>query len=263
MGVSEYLFGGNATQGLNAAGANSQYANDFLRKQLDDLYGYGRDRAAPQAQSAQVGPAAQLDQTQANQARGQMQDLASRLTGIATGNAPGAGEMAVNRQAGQALANQDAMARMGRGPMAALAGRSAMRNAADIGTNAAGQAAIAQRQDQDSANSMLGNTLGTMRGQDLGAAGQNAGFQQQRNLTQAGFQQQTNMGNAQMQQQQMQLNDAARQNYLNQLLGLDQQKFQNQMGINGLAMQDKGIFPGVLQAGGTVLGAFAGRPPGK
>lgn len=263
MGVSDYLFGGNATNGLNAAGQNAQYGQDFLRKQLDDLYGHGRDRAAPQANAATLGAAAQLDQGQANQARGQMQDLASRLTGIATGNAPGAGEMAVNRQAGQALSNQDAMARMGRGPMAALSGRNAMRNSADITTNAAGQAAIAQRQDQDSANSMLGNTLGTMRGQDLGAAGQNAQFNQQRMLQQGGFNQQANMGNAQMQQQQMQINDSARQNYLNQLLGLDQQKFQNQMGINGLAMQDKGIFPGVLQAAGGVLGAYAGRPPGK
>lgn len=258
MGIGSYLFGGDATKGLDVVGANSQYGQDILRKQLDSLGG----RVAPQAQAATLGPAAQLDQTQANQARGQMQDLASRLTGIATGNAPGAGEMAINRQTGQALANQDAMARMGRGAGAALAGRNAMRNSADIGVNAAGQAAIAQRQDQDSANAMLGNTLGTMRGQDLGAAGQNAQLAQQRMLQQGAFQQQANMGNAAMRQQQMSMNDAARQNYLAQLLGIDQQQFQNQMGKNALAMQDKGIFPGLLQAGGGVLAAYAGRPGG-
>lgn len=259
MSFSGYLFGGDATKGLNPEGANHSYENAFLNNQLDSIW----QRNAPQAQAAQLASASQLDPSQQMQARGQMQTLADRLNGIGAGTQVGAGEMAVNRQVGQAQANQQAMARMARGTNAALAARAAARGTADIGVNGAGMAAQAQMQDQQGANGQLGGVLNEMRGGDINVAGQNANLQQQRNMLQGQFGQQVNLANQGAQLQQTGMNDQANMGYLAQMMGMDQQQFQNEMAKRGLASQDKGIFPGLLQAGGTIAASYAGRPAGK
>ncbi len=211
-----WLLGGGATKGMasepQTAGFQRGYLqNDFLNRQ-----------------------APMMNTGQADQTRGQQGQLASMLFQQAQGMRPGAGEMAVNRQANQALASQTSAAQMARGANAALAMRNAARTRADIGVNAAGQASIAQLQDQQSAQNQLGGLLGGMRGQDIGVA---QGNQQ-----------------AQMQQQQLQLAALA------QMLGVDQAALQQDLAKRGIAANDKGMLPTLLQVGGSIAGAAAGSP---
>ena len=205
--ISNWLFGGNATKGM----ANGPQTGDYQRGYLQQF----ADRGAPT-----------MNAGQSDQARAQQQRLADMLFSQATGQTPGAGELAVNRQVGQAQANQTSNAQMARGAGAAMAARTAARNNADVGVNGAGQAAIAQLQDQQSATNQLGGLLGQTRGQDIGVA---QGNQQ-----------------AQMQQQGLQLQALA------QMLGVDVATLQQDLAKRGLNMQDKGMLPGLLQIGGQI-----------
>jgi hypothetical protein len=114
-------------------------------------------------------------------------------------------------------------------------------------------------QDQSNALGQLGGVLGQGREQDIGMAGQNANLQQQRNLQQGAFQQQSNLANQQAQLAQTGMNDAANQGYLGQMLGMDQQSFQNEMAKRQLGMQDQGHFGQLLQLGGGLLAGPLGQ----
>lgn len=260
--AKNWLVGGNATKGLDTQGANSGFAGGILRDQLGALGG----RAAPTAQAAQLDGAAQLAGGPQDQVRAQQMQTAGYLQGVLGGTQRGAGELAVNRQVGQATAAQQAAMHAARGANAALAARNAMRNTADIGLAGAGQAAQAQLADQQMAAGQLSGLLGQTRGQDLDLAGQNATLQQQRMLQQGAFNQQTGLANQGAQLQMAGMNDAARQGYLAQLLGMDQATFQREMMKRQLASADKGVLPGLLQSGGQLAtyaatGGFAGGLP--
>lgn len=210
-GASNWLFGGNATKGMATQPKTADYQRGYL--QNDFL-----NRGAPQ-----------LDASQANQTRGQQGQLAGMLFQQATGQAPGAGEMAVNRQVNQGMAQQTSAAQMARGADAALAMRNAARSKADLGVNGAGMAAQAQQVDQMNAQNNLAGLLGGMRQQDIGTAAAN----QQSALS----------------QQQLQLGALA------QLLGVDQAALQQDLARRGLKLQDKGMAPTLVQTGGQVLAA--------
>lgn len=230
------LFGGQATKGIDAA--PPQY--DAVTAQLGQMASTAQGRAAPSF------AAAQLDGNPQNQSRQGMMDVAGRLGGIASGMAPGAGEIAVNRQLGAANAAQNSAARMARGPMSALVYRAAMRNQADMGLAGAGRAAEAQLQDQTAANQTLTGLYGTMRGQDIGLAGDNAQLSQQ-----------ANMANQSAQLTQTQMNDARQIQALGMQLGWDQAKIQAELAKAGIAMNDKGILPGLIQGAGQAGAAYA------
>lgn len=132
--------------------------------------------------------------------RSGQQQLVGQLQGIASGAQQGAGEMAARRQAANAAAQQQAMARMARGGNAALAQRNAANNTAGIGLAGAGMAQQAALQDQASAQGLLSNTLGQGRGADM----------------------QTQIANVDAQLRAMGMNDQARLGYLSQLTGIDQ-----------------------------------------
>lgn len=245
---------------------------DFIISQVQQGIANANNRQAPQAErtvvgNVRTGQASQLDPTQANQARAQMGQLADMQMRIATGQQAGAGELAAQRQAVRAAAQQQAMAASQRGGNAALAARTAARNIADIGLGAAGQAQQAAFQDQQAAMGQLGSVLGTMRGQDLDMASQNAQLRQQMNLAnlsaqnqqifqQAGLDQATSLANMQARLQAMGLNDQAALGYLSQLLGMNQAELAARMGQEQAEMAQKGIFGDLLSAGGQ-LGAAA------
>lgn len=250
MGFTDWLLGGTAGNSINTQGANGEYAQGYLRDQLNSV----GNRAAPSAQAAQLGAAAQLNGGPQDQARAGQMNTAGYLNGVMQGNRAGAGELAVNRQTGQAVAAQQAAAHMARGANAAMAARNAARNTADIGLMGAGQAAQAQQADQMGAAGQLGNVYGQMRGQDLDLAGQNAGFLQQRMLQQGQMSQQANLANLDAQLRQTGMNDQARQQYMQQLLGMDQATFQRVMAKEQLNAQDQGHLGGLLQ-GAAGLGA--------
>jgi hypothetical protein len=246
------MFGGGGD--IKKPTANEELVQRYAREGLLNA----GNRQAPQSQATQLGAAAQLAGDPQAQIRAQQQEAAGFLQGIMGGQRAGAGELAVNRQVSGALAAQQAASRMARGSNAALAGRNAMRNQMDIGLAGAGQAAQAQMADQQQAVNQLGGILAQTRGADVDFAGQNAQLQQQRMLQQGAFNQQTGLANQDALLRQMGMNDAAITGYLSQLTGMDQAELARRQAAAG----DKGMFPGLLTAAGTIIGGIYGGPAG-
>lgn len=251
--IRNFFFGGDATKGIDTKPQHY----DAATAQLGQMATGAQGRAAPVANAAQLGAAYQLDPTQMGQSRAGAFGVANRLGAIASGQTAGAGELAVNRQLGQGYSAQLSAARQAHGANAALAYRNAMRNTADMGLAGAGQAAQAQMADQQSANAQLGQLYSGLYGQDAGVAAQNAQLGQQVALQQGGFQQQTNLANQGAQLQQGQMNDAMQIQALGQQLGWDQARINAELAKAGIAANDKGIFPSLLQVGGQIGAAYA------
>jgi len=244
-----------------------------LRGQMQAGLDAVRGRQAPQAGNTMVGnvrtgQASQLDPRMQAQFRAQQMQLADRLTGIASGQQQGAGELAAQRQGNNAIAQQQAMARMGRGGNAALAARGAASNAANIGLNTAGLSQQAALQDQSAANAQLGGVISQGREQDIGMAGQNANLQQNMKLAnlsaqnqqifqQAGLNQATSLANMQSKLATMGMNDQAQQAYLAQLFGVSAAEMQGMIAAEGIKVgnYDPGwgreFVGAALQTGGT------------
>ena len=164
---------------------------------------------------------------QANNAYGQMQGLANQLSNVASGNMKGAGELAVDRTMQAGTAAQQAAANAARGANAALAMRQAARNQAGMALSGAGAAQGAALQDQANARNQLAGVLGGMQ----------SGALQQQQLGLQGYQAQ----------------NQAQQGYLQQLMGLNQNGFNNQYQYNQANMADQGALPSLLQSGGSYL----------
>jgi hypothetical protein len=263
------LFGGDATKSIDPRLQHYDQATTQLGQMAQNAAG----RVAPSAQAVnagrvQLGAPSQLGTAQIDQSRGGMLGVANRLQGVATGQQAGAGELAVNRQLGQANAAQQAMARMARGPGSALAYRTAARNTMDNGLAGAGMAAQAQMADQQAANQQLGQAYGTLLGSDVTQAGQNAQLSQQAMLQQGAMDQQTTLANAQAgnataianlqaQLAQTGMNDQQQIQALGQMLGWDQATINAQLQRAQVAAGDKGILPGLIAGGAQIAGAYA------
>lgn len=258
-----WWFGGSSPQ-------NTQYQDRDRIMNMITRGMYGKNNItqmqAPQMAAAQAGPAAQMQAAQLQMGddpfrQAQLQQL-GQLQGIASGQQQGAGELAVQRQMGNALAAQQAQARMARGGNAALAYRNAANQSAALGSTAAGMGQQAAMTDQMNAHGALAGIGAQGRAGDYSTANanagyqqqaglQNAGFQQQTGLTNAGFQQGANQYNAGLQQQGQQMNS---QNYLG-LLGQLGNMDANQLAAQQAAGQNKGMMGPILSAGGQVAGA--------
>lgn len=107
----------------------------------------------------------------------QLQQL-NQLQGIASGQQQGAGELAVQRQYANALAAQQAQARMARGANAALAYRNAANQSAALGSSAAGMGQQSAMQDQMNAQGLLSQVGAVGRQGDFNVANANAGYLQ-------------------------------------------------------------------------------------
>lgn len=227
MGWTDVLFGGLAA----GPAPRPEYAH---AGQINDLIGGG-------IQTAQNRQAPQLDPTQQAQFRNMQMGQANTLQGIASGQQQGAGELAAQRQVANALAQQQAMARMARGGNAMLAGRQAARNTAGIGLAGAGMAQQAALGDQTAANGLLAQLSGQGRGQDLQMAGQNA----------------------QLTQQGQGMNDQMYMGMLQQLTGMDQATLAAKMAAYQSQLAQPGLAGSLLSAGGQIGAAYAMRPGGK
>lgn len=197
-------------------------------------------RSAPTMQTTQ------LNGLQQDQARQAQWDQAQRLGQISSGQQRGAGEMAVNRQLGQAAAAQISAARSARGANAALAYRNSARNQADLGLAGAGQAQQAQMADQSAANQQLAQAYAQIRGQDLDYAGANA------QLGQAAQQE-----NLRAQLAQTGMNDQRQQALLQQQLAWQQAPIDNQIRAAQAQGGNKGMLGGILGAAGLGLTAYS------
>lgn len=250
MGIGNYLFGwGDAARARGAlAPQNFQLQGaDMLRGYAGSQLGGVQGRAAPNIAHTQLAGGPQ------NQARGGQLGLARSLEGVMTGQQAGAGELAVNRQARAAAANQFAAQNMARGANAATAARAAAGNLGDIGLNATGQASQAAMSDQAAARGQLAGVYDSMRGQDIGFAGQNAQLGQQ-----------ANMANQQAALQQRGMNDQYGLGLMGQYAGLSQAELQARMQRAGLlqAGNTGGMAGNLLQMGGQLGAAYLSRPGG-
>ena len=189
---------------------------------------------APQTQAAQL----QMGNDPFRAA--QLQQM-GQLQGIASGQQRGAGELAVQRQAQQALAAQQAQARMARGGNAALAYRNAAGQSAAIGSSAAGASRQAALQDQMNAQGLLSGLSAQGRGADINVSGQNANLQQQAGIQNAGMQQQNQVINS--------------GNYMGLLSQLNQMNG-NQLAATAGQPVQPGIGGQLLSTGGQALGAY-------
>jgi hypothetical protein len=241
-----------ATSLLFGQSLNSDRSKLDDRKYLVDQFKQGitnaQQRQAPQAAGASVGPAAAIDTSRGDQFRSQEMALAGQLSGVASGQQRGAGELAARRAGRDALGNVLGTATMARGANAAGAGRAAARGAAQVGLNTAGAAAQAAAGDQAQARGQLAGVLSQGRTQDLATAGQNAAAQNQAQLTQAQLTQQTQLENMRARLQSMGMSDEVIGRYLAGLTGINTAEAQMRTGDNGL-------LPGLLQSGGQILGA--------
>ena len=130
---------------------------------------------APGGITSQTAPQLQMGDDPFRRAQlAQMQ----QLQGIASGQQVGAGELATQRQYANALAAQQAQARMARGGNAALAYRNAANQSAALGSTAAGMGQQAALQDQQAAQGMLGQVGAAGRSADYNVANANAAYQQ-------------------------------------------------------------------------------------
>lgn len=220
--VSWYDF---LTGGMTASTNPASYSTPGAHQgQVENMVNTGvaglQNRAAPQLNA---GPQDQFRNAQMQQ-MGQLQHIAG-------GQQAGAGELAVQRQMQNALAGQQAMARIrGAGGGGMLA---ASRQGAALGSSAAGMGQQAAMQDQMNAQGLLANVAGQGRGQDIGFAN----------------------SNAQLQQNQMGMNDQAYQAFINSLTGMDANQQAAQVAAMQAATQRQGLLGGLLSTGGQVAGA--------
>jgi len=219
----------------------TQFQNN---QQWMDLFNQSMQRAT-QGQ-AQQGQGSQLQFGDDRFRQGQLQQI-GQLQGIASGQQQGAGELAAQRQMGQALAAQQAQARMARGGNAALAYRNAANQSAALGSTGAGLGQQAALQDQMAAQGMLTGALGSGRGADITTAGQNAQLAQQ-----------ASFANAQMRQQQDTQNQLNYLALLQQLNQRDQAKYNADLGIGAQRESADAAKSGGLVAGlGSAIAAFS------
>lgn len=159
-----------------------------------------------------------------------------QLQQVASGQQAGAGELAVQRQYANALAAQQAQARMARGGNAALAYRNAANQSAALGSTAAGMGQQAALQDQANAQGMLGQVGAAGRGADINVANANAGYTANAN----------------------QVNAANYLQFLNQLNNTNVAKYNADLGIGAQRdAADAAKTGGMLQGVGAAIGAFS------
>lgn len=252
--IGNFLFGDNSQRNaaLNEQNFRMQDGNE-LRGYAERQLSGAQDRAANQANAAQLGQASYLAPGQQDQWRQQQLALANQMAGVAGGQQAGAGELALRRQANMQAAQIAGQAGMARGSNSALAARAGASALGDLGINTAGAAAQSALQDQANARGQLAGLLGQGRGADIDIAGQNAQLQQQRMLQQGAFQQQANLANLQAQLQQRGMNDQYSLGMLGAAAGISEAELRARMARAGMFQEDRGAFGDLLQAGGTVL----------
>lgn len=214
--------------GLFGGGSKAKAATFQDRDRILELInqGYGRGGITQQrAPQLQLG----ADPFRASQ----LQQL-GQLQGIASGQQQGAGELAAQRQYQNALAAQQAQARLARGGNAALAYRNAANQSAALGSSAAGAGQQAALTDQLNAQGLLGQLGSAGRQADINVAGQNA-------ANQLGVQQ---------------LNSQNYLSLLNQLSGMNAAQLAGQNAANAANAQQSGaLLGGLLNVGGQILGS--------
>ena len=227
MSWKSFLLGGSGTTDPNKAKFGD---GDYIRDVVHQGVGLG-NRDAPQATGVQVN----------QDFRDRNLGLVNRLTGIASGQQMGAGELAARRQGQQAYANAIGAATMNRGAGAVNGARMAARAAAGIGQQTSGMSQQAALNDQQAANGMLGQQINAGQSGDLSAAG---------------LDQQTRLANMQSKLSTMGLNDNAQLGFLGQLGQMNQSELAARMAQEQADAQNKGVLGGLMSMAGGLGSAY-------
>lgn len=221
MGAFDWFFGGDATKRLGETkGDHGEQVGGYLSSRLNQ----GKENRQ------------MFDPAMQNMSRQQQMQQMQQMNAVARGRAQGAGEIATNRQIGQAQAAQQSMAQQARGANMAAMAKQGAQNQADLRVGGVGMAQQARTQDQMAANQQLAGLMSGIRGQDQA--------QQEAYVRQQG------------------MNDQLTQNYLRQLMQLNQNDYNNRLAKAGFKKTDTGHFADVMQAGGMILGGIVGGPGG-
>lgn len=220
MSFKSWLLGGSGTTDPNKAKFGDA---DFIRGITQQGITNAQGREAPQSSG--------------NAYTGRLDNVINRLGAISSGQQQGAGELAAQRQGQMALANAIGAANMARGSSAIGSGRAAARAAAGINLQTNGMAQQAAMQDQQAALGQMG-----------GLIGQGGQLDQQQRLA-----------NLQARLQTMGLNDQAQLGYLGALGNMNQSELAARMSQEQTNAQNKGLLGGLLNVGGTIGAAYAGR----
>lgn len=215
-GVTSIFNGGQASNAPKASVYNANKGAFYDSGRLDA----DKQQVGQALQGVQGRGAAQIGGTSMGMGgagQAQQQQLADMQMKAAKGEGPSQAAGIIGQGVGASLAAQNAAAASARGGSASTTLRNAQEQAAATqqqGAIAAGQAKI---QEQQAAQAGLGQTLGTMRGQDQAEQQANAQLQQQ-----------AQMANQSAQMQQQALNDAQQRGLLGMQTGIDQQVQGNQ-----------------------------------
>jgi hypothetical protein len=218
-----YRFDPSKFQGIEGGGE--------IREGLKQFEAEAAGRSAPTAATSRE-----------DQFRALQMGLGQQLAGIAGGQTPGPGELAVQRAGQQALRAQTAQGAGARGIGAQalrsqLAGQGAL-----MRTNLAGQAGLAGAQDVAAAQQALAGLTSQGRAAD----------------------QATSLANLQSQLATQSQSDATRLGIMRQLVGMGLSEQQARLAAEQMAFQTQrqGFIPAALGAGGMILGAALGGPLG-
>jgi hypothetical protein len=176
-------------QGLINAGFGAQQPTGTMQQagaNVASMFGAGSATGQPamgQGITNYAGQQLQMGSDPFRQA--QLQQM-GQLQRIAAGQQQGAGELAAQRQVANAIAAQQAQARMARGGNAALAARNAANQSAALGISGAGLGQQAALQDQQGAQGQLAGLTNAGRQNDISVANANAGFAQNANQLNSG-----------------------------------------------------------------------------
>lgn len=138
--------------------------------------------------------AATLDAVQQQELRNKQLALANALEGQAAGTAPSLAELQLKEGSDRAIKTQMALAANAHGNPA-LAARTAAINIAEAEQGAARDAAALRIQEQNQAQQLLGNVLGSARTTDVDVAKTQAQLDQEAGIKGAEFTQQANLAN--------------------------------------------------------------------
>lgn len=173
--VSGKLFGDRSDAGILGTGqfrSNEYQIDDEAFKSpgtierqnefANAIAAMGAGRAAPE-----------LNQTAANQWRGQQDLLAQNLQAQMRGEGPSVAQLQMQQGLNQSLGNAASMAASQRGVSPAMAMRLAQQNQAQMAQNTVGQMGMLRAQEQMAARGELANLSNAARTQDLNAAAAN------------------------------------------------------------------------------------------
>jgi len=238
----------------------------YTPEQVEGFDFLGTSQSAQEREAASVGTPQMSEALIARGAQGEMrqgqQGLLRMLKERAQGKSQSAAELQMRRAQGQNVAAARSLAVSQQGVSPAMALRSAQEAGAQTNIATTQGAGVLRAQEQAQAESMYGQVLSGVRGQDIGLATSQAELLQQSRMSNLASAQQANQSNLSAEMQQRQLNDSMTQYWMSLGFSRDQAQLQANIAMEQLQSQQALGYAGVEQAGAAanqqVMGQMVG-----